>query len=123
MNKIDFFSRLSRFAKPARLNRLPRFVRICLFFFKKIYPIKNIFEYSKKEYLFLPFSSCVTFGKAQWEACELKKHNQIASFAIFLSLECWKFQSTVRISKSAADARVLLISCTGHPRTSEAEKC
>ena len=87
MSKIDFFSRLSRFAK-----------RTYHLFQKKLSKNENIFWYSEKQYLLLRFNSWATF----WEVCELKKHIEVASFAMFLLMKCWKFQSTIRISKNAA---------------------
>ena len=99
---------------PSRPRLSSHFERMSQTFCKKI-PAKKIFSlFSKKQYLSLPLNSWATFA----EAHKLKKHNEIANFAMFLSMKCWKFQNVIRMSKNAAGVRILLVSYVGHPRTS-----
>ena len=63
-------------------------------FFKKI-SSKNFFLLFFKKLVFLQFDSAASFSDAK----ELKKHNEIANFAMFLSLKSRKFQGTIRMSK------------------------
>jgi len=95
--------------------RLSRFSeRTCQNFFKKIFPNGNIFWQIRKICLSLPLNSWATFA----EAHKLKNFNEIASFAMFLSVKSRKFQSLSRMGKVLQRCGFCLFDTTGHPRTS-----